>query len=109
MRVVQVMRMQTKQQTEGERERSSLQEYLSVNWQSEQEAEGRLIGHAHTHGPTQRGERARACDTSISFIQLHKRSTERLPHKLDGILLKYPCGISHFSLALNKWVLILSL
>jgi hypothetical protein len=44
---------------------------------------------------------ARACDTPISFIQLHKRCTERLPNKLDGRLLQYPYGISLFPLALN--------
>jgi hypothetical protein len=41
--------------------------------------------------------------TPISFIQLHKRCTERLPNKLDGRLLQYPYGISLFSLALNTW------
>jgi hypothetical protein len=54
-----------------------------------------------------RSERARVWHAF--FIQLQKMCTERLLHKLDERLLKYPCGISHFSLALNKWVLILSL
>jgi hypothetical protein len=67
------------------------------------------IRHAHVLSPARRGERARVCGMPISFIQLHKRCTERLPHKLDGRLLKYPCTISHFSLALSKWALILSL
>jgi hypothetical protein len=50
-----------------------------------------------------RGERARACGTLVSFIQLHKRCTERLPNTLDGRLLQYPYGISLFPLALNTW------
>jgi hypothetical protein len=37
VRAVQAMGMQKKQQTEGEWERSPEQEYLSVNWQSEQD------------------------------------------------------------------------
>jgi hypothetical protein len=50
-----------------------------------------------------RQARARACGTPISFIELHKRYTERLHNKLDGRLLRYPYGISLFSLALNTW------
>jgi hypothetical protein len=46
---------------------------------------------------------ARAFGTPISFIQLHKRCTKRLPIKLDGRLLQYPYGISLFPLALNTW------
>jgi hypothetical protein len=54
------------------------------------------------------GEQARARGMPIFFIQLHIRCTGRLPHKLDGRLLKYLYDISLFSLALNKWALILS-
>jgi hypothetical protein len=51
-----------------------------------------------------RGERAHArVWHAISFIQLHKRCTERLPNKFDGRLLQYPYGISLFPLALNTW------
>ena len=46
VRAVQAMRMQKKQQTEGERERSPEQEYLSVNWQPEQEGKGALYRRA---------------------------------------------------------------
>jgi hypothetical protein len=57
-----------------------------------------------TPPPTARlGERARVCGTPISFIQLHKRCSERLPNKLDGRLLQYPYNISLFPLALNTW------
>jgi hypothetical protein len=57
-----------------------------------------VLGRSGPHS----ARRASTCGTPISFIQLHKRCTERLPHKLDDRLLKYPCNISHFSQALNK-------
>jgi hypothetical protein len=39
-------RCEKKQQTEGKRERSPKQEYLSVNWQPEQQEEGDLYRRA---------------------------------------------------------------
>jgi hypothetical protein len=54
-------------------------------------------------GRGEASERARVCGTPVTFIQLHKRCTERLPNKLDGRLLQYPYDISLFPLALNTW------
>jgi hypothetical protein len=59
--------------------------------------------HAHALGRGEASERTCACGMPISFIQLHKRCTERLPNKLDGRLLQYPYDISLFPLALNTW------